>query len=69
MRTLARARRLRRNGSGPEGEGGASDVVGEPAPEASVEVDGGWDDCTAGKPIIVFLRGGLDGEGPPGAFD
>jgi hypothetical protein len=62
MRTLARARRLRRNGSGPEDELGASDVVGEPALEAAA--DGGWDDCTAGKPIIVFLRGGLDGEGP-----
>ena len=64
MRTVARAPRLRRNGSGPleELRAGGDDVDGD-----AFSVVGGCDegrvapdDWTAGSPIIVFLRGGLD---------
>ena len=64
MRTVARAPRLRRNGSGPleELRAGGADVDGD----ASAVVGGcdegrvAPDDWTAGNPIIVFLRGGLE---------
>jgi hypothetical protein len=62
MRTLARAPRLRRNGSGSlEPVGDSAESVGD---AGSVEIRVGPDAWTAGSPIIVFLRGGLDEEGP-----
>lgn len=78
MRTVARAPRLRRNGSGPlDGLVGRSvDVIGDTvaAIGGAVDIGGAPDDSTAGKPIIVFLRGGLDEGGGvwmirPGATD
>ena len=63
MRTVALAPRLRRNGSGPtEGVGGSVEVIGgtDAVAGGAVDIPGGRDDSTAGKPIMVFLRAGLD---------
>ena len=63
MRTVARAPRLRRNGSGSlEGRGGSLEpIVDTAAAEGGdEEIRRAPDDSTAGKPIIVFLRGGLE---------
>lgn len=63
MRTVARAPRLRRNGSGwLEGLGGSLEPIGDTVATdgGDEELPGGRDDGTAGRPIIVFLRGGLE---------
>jgi hypothetical protein len=66
MRTVARAPRLRRNGSGPpkcsvgsvEIAGDTVAVVGD-----SVETRVPYEDWTAGNPIMVFFFGGLEDTG------
>ena len=68
MRTVARAPRLRRNGSRlAEGPGRSVDVIGETDASmggalegGAVTIDGGLDERIAGKPSIVFFRGGLE---------
>ena len=63
MRTVARAPRFRRNDSGClEGLGGSDEPIEETVATdgGEEEMGGALDDSTAGKPIIVFLRGGLE---------
>ena len=64
MRTVARAPRLRRNGSGlpEEPRSGGTGVDGDTSAVAGGCDEGrvAPDDWTAGNPIIVFLRGGLE---------
>lgn len=63
MRTVALAPRFRRNGSGSLSDlGGSLELIGVAvgAMGGAVEIRGAPDDSTAGKPIIVFLRGGLE---------
>lgn len=63
MRTVARAPRLRRNGSGsPDGLGGSVEPIEDTvaAEGGDEETRGGPGESTAGKPIIVLLRGGLE---------
>ena len=63
MRTVALAPRFRRKGSGPSAAGGGSLAeIGETEAALGAPIEGGalegLDDPIAGKPIIVFLRGG-----------
>ena len=63
MRTVARAPRLRRNGSGSrDGLGGSLEPISDTVATlgGDEEIRGAPDESTAGNPIIVFLRGGLE---------
>ena len=65
IRTVARAPRLRSNGAGPlELWADGAGVDGDPSALVGgcVESRVAPDDWTAGNPIIVFLRGGLEEE-------
>ena len=63
MRTVALAPRFRRKGSGPSAtRGGSLAEIGETEAALGAPIEGGAlegpDEPIAGKPIIVFLRGG-----------
>jgi len=63
MRTVARAPRFRRNGSDSlDGLGGSDEPIADTVAAVGglEEMGGELEDSTAGKPIIVFLRGGLE---------